>query len=409
MGLPCKTASCFQLGVRFPDGTLQTTAATSSTPTTPAGPSGSIQFNNGGVFGGVTLVPLANGGTNANLSLTGGPSFVLVQASAGAAITVRQLSFSDLAGSIAVTQIASGTVLWSALGNAASNLTLANAGFTTEFDQTSAVPWLWKNTTVATSITTNASPRLELAANYWTGAASAQDTWTLGSSVAAGTNGIPSLIVSHAGSGGTQVVLFNTTRTNINFQNGSGRNFISLQTGNTTLSSDTTISTGILTLQGSNQSGSTGVPSISFSAGGGLYQGTSGTSIMMQSVITFIPTSGTNAFCMFELAETINQTGGANGSSTTLRIKVTETSVIGKANLIECFAGSTGTTEVFAVDNLGAIYVARAAAAAPTSTSGGGTAGTIGQIVRFNGVLYFCSVTGVAGSATWNSLNMTAV
>ena len=36
MGLPCKTASCFQLGVRFPDGTLQMTAAT----TTPALPNG---------------------------------------------------------------------------------------------------------------------------------------------------------------------------------------------------------------------------------------------------------------------------------------------------------------------------------------------------------------------------------
>src|ERR1700675_421822 len=36
MGLPCKTGSCFHLGVRFPDGTLQTTAAT----TTPALPNG---------------------------------------------------------------------------------------------------------------------------------------------------------------------------------------------------------------------------------------------------------------------------------------------------------------------------------------------------------------------------------
>jgi hypothetical protein len=43
----------------------------------------------------------------------------------------------------------------------------------------------------------------------------------------------------------------------------------------------------------------------------------------------------------------------------------------------------------------------------PTSTSGGGTAGTVGQLVQHSGVLYFCSVTGVAGSATWNIITMT--
>jgi len=43
----------------------------------------------------------------------------------------------------------------------------------------------------------------------------------------------------------------------------------------------------------------------------------------------------------------------------------------------------------------------------PTSTSGGGTAGTVGQLVQHSGVLYFCSVTGVAGSATWNVITMT--
>ena len=44
-----------------------------------------------------------------------------------------------------------GAVLWSALGNAAADLTLANAGFKTTFNQTSAVAWLWANTTAATS------------------------------------------------------------------------------------------------------------------------------------------------------------------------------------------------------------------------------------------------------------------
>ena len=43
----------------------------------------------------------------------------------------------------------------------------------------------------------------------------------------------------------------------------------------------------------------------------------------------------------------------------------------------------------------------------PTSSSGGGTAGTVGEIVQHSGLLYFCSVTGVAGSATWNVITMT--
>jgi hypothetical protein len=47
-----------------------------------------------------------------------------------------------------------------------------------------------------------------------------------------------------------------------------------------------------------------------------------------------------------------------------------------------------------------------ASTGAPTSS---GTAGTAGEIIYFGGVLYFCSVTGVAGSATWNNINLTAV
>ena len=98
------------------------------------------------------------------------------------------------------------TAAWSVLGNAAANLILSNAGYTTEFDQTSNVAWLWKNTTVATSGTTNASPLLELAANYWTGAASAADTWTIGSSLAAGTNGASTLSITHSGSTGAALI-----------------------------------------------------------------------------------------------------------------------------------------------------------------------------------------------------------
>jgi hypothetical protein len=56
------------------------------------------------------------------------------------------------------------------------------------------------NPTVATSSTTNASPTRVFSANYWTGAASAADTWTISSSLAAGTNGFSTLTFAHAGS-----------------------------------------------------------------------------------------------------------------------------------------------------------------------------------------------------------------
>jgi hypothetical protein len=48
---------------------------------------------------------LAQGGTNANLSATGGASQVLKQVSSGAAITVGQLAFADISGSVAATQL----------------------------------------------------------------------------------------------------------------------------------------------------------------------------------------------------------------------------------------------------------------------------------------------------------------
>src|ERR1035437_7578235 len=81
--------------------------------TPPGGSSGDIQYNNGsGGFGGETLLPLANGGTDANLSLTGGTSYVLRQSSVGAAITVGQLGYSELTGlpSLAFLPLAGGTM-----------------------------------------------------------------------------------------------------------------------------------------------------------------------------------------------------------------------------------------------------------------------------------------------------------
>src|ERR1035437_3902148 len=106
------------------------------------------------------------------------------------------------------TALPSGTVTWDQIGNAAADLTLANAGFKTTFNQTSAVAWLWANTTVATVATTNASPLLELAAQYWaTGAATGTDLWTVGiAALTAGLNSPSTLTFLHTGSTGSAAV-----------------------------------------------------------------------------------------------------------------------------------------------------------------------------------------------------------
>jgi hypothetical protein len=51
-------------------------------------------------------------------------------------------------------------------------------------------------------------------------------------------------------------------------------------------------------------------------------------------------------------------------------------------------------------------HTVAASGAAPTSA---GTAGTVGQIIANGGKLYFCSVTGAAGSATWNTITLVPI
>ncbi len=79
---------------------------------------------------------LARGGVNADLSATGGTSFVLRQSSAGAAITVSQLAFSDISGSVAAAQLPNPTA--STLGGIESLATVTSKWINTI--STSGVP-----------------------------------------------------------------------------------------------------------------------------------------------------------------------------------------------------------------------------------------------------------------------------
>jgi hypothetical protein len=51
-------------------------------------------------------------------------------------------------------------------------------------------------------------------------------------------------------------------------------------------------------------------------------------------------------------------------------------------------------------------HTVAASGAAPTSA---GTAGTVGQIIANGGKLYFCSASGSAGSATWNTITLVPI
>jgi hypothetical protein len=96
--------------------------------------------------------------------------------------------------------IPSGAVLWNNIGNASGALTLANAGNATTFNQTSAVNWTWANTTAATVTVPQSSPIININGTYWTGAASAADSWTIQDIVGVGTNGSSLLTFTHTGS-----------------------------------------------------------------------------------------------------------------------------------------------------------------------------------------------------------------
>jgi hypothetical protein len=168
----------------------------------PGGSSGDIQYNNAGVFG----------GSAATVDASGNISALTVNATTGFQIAGAAPSGHFLVGNgtnyVDSTSLPSGTVLWNQIGNAAGNLTLANAGYTTTFNQTGAVAWIWANTTVGTVGSTNASPLLELAAQYWaTGGVTGTDLWTVGiAALTAGLNSPSTLTFTHTGSTGVAAV-----------------------------------------------------------------------------------------------------------------------------------------------------------------------------------------------------------
>lgn len=304
-------------------------------------------------------------------------------------------------------------VKWSDLQNASAALSLSNAGNATTFNQTSAVTWSWLNTTAATNVVSQSSPLAKLGGRYWTGAADAEDSWTIQNVVANGTNGNSTLTFVHAGSSGSaqlSIPVTSLTVPNI-FTPTSGASigisvggnattplaiigptaagsqiftqwlqgtiaFMSL-TGAATpklMSFDmagttyTTLCLGAPTA-GQNNTTLTAAPGIIFGqsdrAANG-YNPTSGTAIGVSAgsnelvsgngfrQLNFIPSSGTANWIPFRVLSTVNQTSTSSGNYTGLLVNIVETSLKGSANLLlDLQAGSTGGTSQFAINNSG--------------------------------------------------------
>ena len=313
-------------------------------------------------------------------------------------------------------------VPWSSLTNAVANLTLTNAAFTTTFNQTSNVAWLWGNTTTATSSTTNASPLHEFAANYWTGAASAQDLWTIGSSLAAGTNGASTLTFTHTGSSGTAVVSMPALKLNSGtlgsntafaMEFSDGLSFVSVDNGILGINCQSTFTAGLRLYNAGTQAVTLTTGSgyallynlpnnaqlglignvINAANGPGVVIGNQnantqavtnttavgvslgGPSQASACELTYAPTASSGTlnvgYVAAQVVTTINATGGATytGQYTGLKIAATETALSSMTGrLIDCYAGSTGSTSEFYVTNAGLVN-------ATSGYSSGGTAG----------------------------------
>lgn len=235
LGVPGTSVGTIALASATASGKFTITApASSATPTLTLPTTSNVlagQFAGDNVIYTSTLQTASAAGTLTPSLLTQTANTVLAGPTTGSAATptFRTLVAAD---------IPSGAVTWNAIGNATGSLTLANGTNTTTFQQTANTIWQWANTTTATSGTTNASPQIQLAANYWNGSASATDTWTLGMSLAAGTNGASTLTLSHSGSSGTAAVttgIFNATTgfqtggsaTSAHYLRGNGTNFVS--------------------------------------------------------------------------------------------------------------------------------------------------------------------------------------
>lgn len=123
---------------------------------------------------------------------------------------------------------------------------------------------------------------------------------------------------------------------------------------------------------------------------GGTWTNTGGTGRGLRHTTTFAPTSGIGSFVGEEIAYTVNQTGGANGTVTGLIVNATETAVVGAHRLADLQVG--GISKLL-VTNAGVLAGGATASGNLTLTS---------TINATKGQIIFDSTTGMV----WDSTNL---
>jgi hypothetical protein len=158
--------------------------------------------------------------------------------------------------------------------------------------------------------------------------------------------------------------------------------------------------------------GSSSAPSISFAAAPGLglfdWSGT-GDLGMACVFLGLFAAAATTPSLLFQTGATGNLTG-VSGFKVAWSSSSSDATVAADSGITRLAPDSLAIGNGTAGDVSGTINFKTsqitATAAAPTSA---GTAGTVGQTIMHGGILYFCSVTGSAGAATWNALTMAPV
>lgn len=368
-------------------GTLLSSLAPLASPTftgTPAAPTATTGTSTTQLATTAFVHAVANAGVTSfsgdgtvlsNSASTGAVTATLVNATANMVLAgpVTGAAAAPTFRSLVAADILSGIVTWDKLGNANGNLSLSNASNTTTFNQTSNVNWVWANTTTATSGTTNSSPIVTLKQNYWTGAASAVDTWTFGSGVAAGTNAVSILQVGHiAGSTGNAyfslastiqgLQLLNNpaaldfgtnTSWTLNFTDSSGAN----TDGSLVFTSGTSLN---LQTGAATQLVLTGAVTTANAAGVRITNANNFTGTVTQNICqmsgTFAPTSGSGTMIGNRVSQTINQTSSASGNYQVQVLQAVETALLGSANkFLVCEGGVAGTTVKYEINSAGVV------------------------------------------------------
>jgi hypothetical protein len=228
------------------------------------------------------------------------------------------------------------------------------------------------NPTAATSTVSQSSPIYTWSGRYWNGSASVSDSWTVQVVLANGTNGASTLTIAHSGTTGAASL-----------------SVPGLQLGN----------------------GSNATPSLVFASNTalGLYKWSTHHIGVEANFVGYFPEGVATAAFYFAVAS--SQT--IRGVSTLVlgwSSSASDATFGADASIVRLGPASLAIGNGAAGDSSGNIsaktHTVIASSGAPTSAA---TAGVVGQIIAYGGSLYFCSVTGAAGSATWNKLSMSAV